>query len=359
MFKKTCLALLLAPMASVAIADTDGPNPGDDNPGSTTITQGFTIGAFVDGGIGCFETSDWCNDMMLDAKAEGKGKKNANGVFSASAVGYASLGCQTAAMADGYVALFFEGGGELNLTRHGNHGSMHHIKLNAGLESGSLSAVSAGALASAWAEAGAMAVADAESWENVCVGVDVLDVEQLEFCANALAMASAGSSAYAFAGSYADSYAAAASGGFGAVSAYNEVWGANIEEYRATLVSQAGSFAIADSFAYAEVYAEAFADAWAEVYTEACASGEIDPVLVEACSDSEADVQVEASALAWAYAAAQANAMAETAVEVMLPVIYKNENGINDTIVFGPDETTVFGEGYVQIDCVVPQEPEE
>ena len=105
---------------SVAQADEDGPNPGDDNPGSTTTTLDYFVGANLSLDNGCFETSEWCTEQFLDAsvavEVKGKGKNAA----TASASAYAALGCGAAASADAGASVWFEGGGELNLTRHGS-----------------------------------------------------------------------------------------------------------------------------------------------------------------------------------------------------------------------------------------------
>ena len=57
-----------------------------------------------------------------------------------------------------------------------------------------------------------------------------------------------------------------------------------------------------------------------------------------------------ADAYADAYAVAQANAWAETTVAAILPATYINENGIYDTISFGP-EADWIADGDAQVSC--------
>ena len=50
--------------------------------------------------------------------------------------------------------------------------------------------------------------------------------------------------------------------------------------------------------------------------------------------------------------------MAGVSVTVIYDVLYKNENGIYDTITFGPNPETDFGEIYAEVDCAVNEVPE-
>ena len=138
MIKKLILAALLLPLSPLVLAGDI--NPGGDNPGSTTTTLTYLI---VDAGTGmdsCLETADWCGVQVaapLSVPIPGKKGKKAM-LTDAQATAFASVACTAAANAESEYAWFFEGGGELNLTRHGNHGAMHHIQLNADLAAGTL-----------------------------------------------------------------------------------------------------------------------------------------------------------------------------------------------------------------------------
>ena len=359
MFRKFLITSLLLPFASIAMAGEDGPNPGEDNPGSTTFVQDFYFAGYASGDASCFDASEFCSDYYFDlevnANAKGKGKHN----VSASATAFAQVACAAATEAQSAFDLFFEGGGELSLTRHGNHGAMHHIEFGGGLASGAWTLASADAAASAWAHADAWAFADADSWEEVCSVVDILDVEILEFCAYAEAVASGSGYAHAEAGSFASGQALAESGTVGQVLSQTVVYGANIEEFYSAFATQASSFATADASAYAEAWAEVYAEAFASAYAQACNSLDIfDDAFLEICSDGEADADAYASAYAQAYAESQASAMAGVSVEAYLPAYYKNENGIYDTIDFGPN-AEAYAEAVMLVSCDVPQAPDE
>jgi len=356
--KRLLISVVLASaMFSVAQADEDGPNPGDDNPGSTTTTRDFFVGANLSLENGCFETSEWCTEQFLDASVAAEVKGKGKHAATADASAYAALGCSAAARADTTSSVWFEGGGELSLTRHGNHGSMHHIKFDAELASGALTMASADASASAWADTGAFVFADASSWEDACTSVEIEDIVLGEFCADALAEASSESGATAFASSFASASAYAESSSFGAVASHTEVWAANIEEFHAAVVTAAGSFAAADATAYAEALAESYADAYADAYAEACSSVEILDIFDEVCNDGWAAAEAHAEAFAYAYAEAHAEAFAQADVEVYLPATYINENGIYDTISFGPEADWAASVG-IGWSCDVPEEPE-
>jgi hypothetical protein len=348
-------ALLLS--IPVAQADEDGPNPGDDNPGSTTVTLDFFIGANLALENGCFETSEWCTEQFLDASVAVETKGKGKHAVTASASAYAALGCEAAARADAGASVWFEGGGELSLTRHGNHGAMHHIKFDAALTSGAVTMASADASASAWAETNAWVFAEASSWEDACTSIEIVDLVLAEFCADALADASSESLATAHASSFAGSGALAESGSFGAVTSYTEVWAANIEEFHAAVGTAAGSFAAADATAFADASAESFTDAYAEAFAEACSSIEILDIFDEVCNDGWAAAEAHAAAFAYAYAEGHAEAFANADVEVYLPATYINENGIYDTISFGPEADFAASVG-IDWSCDVPEEPE-
>jgi hypothetical protein len=359
MFRKFLVALLLLPFASIAVADEDGPNPGDDNPGSTTFVQDFYFAGHLSGEASCFDTSEFCSDYYIDLEVEPNAKGKGKHTASASATAFAQVACTAAVQAQSAFGLFFEGGGELSLTRHGNHGAMHHIEFGGGLASGAMTLASADAAASAWAHADAWAFADAAAWEDVCTTLEILDVEILEFCAYAEAVASGAGLAIAEAGSFASGGALAESGTAGQVMSQTVVYGANIEEFYSAFATQAGSFAAADASAYAQAWATAYSEAFASAYAEACNSVEIfDDAFVEICSDGEADADAYASAYAEAYAEAQASALAEVYVEAYMPAYYKNENGINDTIDFGPS-AEAYAEAIMLLNCDVPEDPDE
>jgi hypothetical protein len=356
MFKRLMMAALLLAMSSTAISH---PNPGGDNPGSTNVTIPYFFGAAFDGSDSCMETADWCGELMenpLVPVVEGLKGKRAR-IFASSATAMASVACSAAAEAAGYFGMFFAGGGELSLTRHGHHGAMHHIELDVGLASGTLTVAAAGAQAAAMAEASAVVAADVSSMDELCADIDITDEVAGELCVAWEASASAGAEAVASASSFASSGALAASGSFGAVAAHNEVYAANIEEYHAAVATAAGSFSFSNAEAYAEATASAYAEAFAEAFIEACASVETAEIYEDICNDGFDDTAEEyAQAYAAAYAQAQATAFAGVYVEAYLPVTYINENGIYDTISFGP-EAEAYAAGAVEVSCQVHDEP--
>ena len=359
MFKKFLMAALLLPLVSIAMADQDGPNPGDDNPGSTTLTLPFFFGANFSGGASCLDTADWCAAQFADPltpAVESRRGKRAK-ISDASASAFAAVACNAAAEAASYFALWFEGGGEFTLTRHGNHGAMHHIELNAGLASGTLTVAQASAEASAIADAQAIVAAEVSGFDEVCTDVEILDITIAELCASWVASAVAEADATAHASSFASSEAFAASGSFGAVASHTEVWAANIEEFRAAVATAAGSFSIAHAEAFAEAIAEAYANAYADAFVDACASLEVLGIEWEICSVGwNAAAEAHASAYAHAYAEAQASAFAGVIVEAYLPATYINENGIYDTISFGPD-AQALALAALGVSCEVTEEP--
>lgn len=356
MLKKFLIAAILLSMTATLWADN---NPGDDNPGTTYITDDFTIGGFFSTGDSCFVESDFCTDTFIyPSEEELKGKKKAEAAM-ALAEEYAAVACIAAAEANAGLLWFFEGGGDLVIARHGNHGAVHRIRLESDLVSATLSVAQAAADAGAGALAYAHAFASAESMAEACDQVEVEadpDPIVLELCAIADASANAESQALAVAAALASSESFAASGSYGAAAIYNEVWAANIEKYQTALATGAGSFAFADAEASAEAFALAYADAYAYAFAQACA-GEGAQTL-EICGNAyEDEAETYALAYAYAYAEAQATALAAVNIEVGMPVLYKNENGIEDTVVFGPDETTVDGTVFMEISCEVPEEP--
>lgn len=361
MLKKLVLAALLLPLASPIWANGDDPNnPGDDNPGTTYITADFTIGGFFADGDSCFVESDFCTDTFISPDPEElRGKKKAEAAM-ASAEEYAAIACIAAAEASAGLAWFFEGGGDLEIARHGNHGAVHRIKLEADLAAATITVAEASAEAGAGALAYAYAFAEASSVAEACVEVLLnpdTDPELVEYCAEAAAAAEANAQALAVAASFASSESFAASGAYGAAAIYNEVWAANIEKYQTALATGAGSFSFANAEASAEAFAYAYADAYAYAFAQACA-GEGAQDLEVCGNEDEAEVQAYAEAYAYAYAEAQATALSAVVIEVGLPVLYKNENGIHDTVIFGPDETTTYDEAFIEVSCDVPEDPD-
>lgn len=349
----TLAALLLA--APLAMAD---PNPGGDNPGSTTITENFFFAANVPAGDACFDTADWCAEQLLefelDAATRGRGKHRK----AASASIYLAVACEAAARARSGSRAWFFGGGELNLTRHGNHGAMHHIELDAGMASGALAFAGAGAAASASAEGAAMVFAGAAAIEEVCSDVEILDEPVLEFCADAYAVAVSEATAYAEANAFAASSAMAGTESVAGILTQTAVYAANIEEFHSVVAAGAMSFAAAEAEAFAAAMAAVYVEAYAEAYAEACNS--IDPVdaeIEEMCSAGWAAASAYAEGLAVAYSEAQASALSGAGVRAYLPVTYINENGIYDTISFGPDADW-FANAAAEVSCTVPEEPE-
>lgn len=360
MFKRLLLAVLLLQSASIAMASPDGPNPGDDNPGTIYIDRSFGIGAIDTDSGSCLEVSEWCTAQAMDTNAYKMTKKGPVGqpFHDADAGAYATVACMAATAAEAEWQWFYEGGGTLQLARHGNNGAMHHITLNMDLTTSALSGAHASAEAGAMAFAGAYAWASvatmAEACDSLVVGVDPLEL--FEWCAYAEAAAEAGAGAMALAMSHADSESFAESEAFGSSSIYNEVWAANIEQYQATVAAAAGSFVYTDAQAAAEAFAGAYAVAFAKAYAKACTSNSA--VFEDICNDSTAEAEAEAWAYAYAYAEAMADSLAYAQVEVILPVKYVNENGIDDTIEFG-DNTTISTDGDLNVSCVVPQEPSQ
>jgi len=359
MFRKFLLALVALPFFSLAVADEDGPNPGDDNPGSKTIELSFYIAGEVESESSCFDSSEFCTSYFVDGSALTDGKGKGKHAYEAYAQAAASVACAAAASAESYARSYFQGAGVLTLTRHGNHGAMHHIKFNAGLEAGSMSFAAAGAAASAQAHTDAYVFANASAWEDVCLEVDILDIELAEFCAWSEAWAASEAGADAFAYSFAGSDAIAESRAGGFIGTYNEVWAANIEEYRAVVSASAGSFAASDASAFASAYAEAYAFAYAEAYAAACTSVEILDIYEEFCSDGAAAAEAYAWAYAEAYAEARAAALGTTEVSVYVPALYRNENGIEDTYVLGPPDVGGYLGAATEVSCVVPEGPDD
>lgn len=353
-------AALLLPITSLVFAGDDGPNPGEDNPGTTYTEIPFAFGEAGDGSDDCFVEADFCADAYenplvpaLDS-LRGKEKREAE----ALAADYAALACAAArSSAASNYAWFFEGSGHLTLARHGNHGSMHRIAFNASLESGTLTFAAADASAEASASAGAAASAEVSGMEELCAAVseDNLppDHPAVQLCVFWEANAFASSEAVANAGAFASSSALAESGSFGAVTNYTEVWGANIEKFVSVATTAAGSFSTSNASAFANVFAGAYASAYAEAFIEVCAelNDGGDSIYAEICSDGWGDVDAAyASAYAQAYASAQAEAWASTSVAAVLPATYVNENGIYDTISFGPEASWIAG-GDAQVSC--------
>jgi len=359
MFRKYILTLMLLPLISLAVAD-DPNNPGDDNPGTTYDYYDYAVGDFFTDDDSCFETSTFCTDSFIYPPEEQlRGKKKAAEAMAA-AEEFSALACVAAAEANAALAWFYEGSGSLTLARHGNHGSMHRIKLEADLAAASITVADAGAEAGAGAVAYAYAFAQAESVAEACdeiLAEGDPDTELVEFCAAAAATANANSQALALAASLASSESFAASGSYGAAAIHNEVWAANIEKYQTALTTGAGSFSFADAEASAEAFALAYADAYAYAFAQACAGAGAQDL--EICSDGfDDDAQAYALAYAYAYAEAQATALAAVEITVSVPVMYKNENGIYDTVIFGPNDDP-YDFAFVDTTCAVPEEPVE
>lgn len=363
MLKRIFLAALLLPVAFVVIADEDGPNPGDDNPGTTYIEREFTYSGTGDGNADCLAQvqAGFCMDAFenpLVPSFDGlKGKELREA--EALAAGYGAFACAvaTSSAASNY-QWFFEGGGFLTLARHGNHGSMHRIRFDAALESGTMTFAVAETIAGADAFASVVASAEVSgtSIEDFCVAVaeDNLpeDHPAVQLCLRWDVYGFAESSAEAMAGAFANSAALAESSSFGAVTNQTEVWAANIEKFVSVATTAAESFSMSDANASANVFAHAYANAFASAFIDICAElndGE-DNTYAEICEEWEAVDAAYAEAYANAWANATANAWAQTSILAVLPVTYVNENGIVDTILWGPDATWV-AEGDTQVTC--------
>jgi len=359
MLQKLILAMALFLYIPLTAADTDGPNPGDDNPGTTYTVIPFAFGEVGDGSADCFAEADFCaeafGDPLVPAFEGLKGKERREA--QALAASYAALACATArsSAASNYV-WGFEGSGTLTLARHGNHGAMHRIKFDAALESGTMTFAQASASAEATANAGAVAIAEVGSIVELCLAVAEDDLPPdhpaVELCALWEAYGFAFSEAGAEAGAFATSSSLAASRSYGAVTNDTEVWAANIEKFVSVATTAAGSFSIANASAFADVFADAYASAFAQAFVEICAEltdGE-EAVYAEICAAWDDVDEAYANAYATAYAEAQAEAWAGTSVAAILPATYVNENGIIDTINFGPDADWV-AEGEAQVFC--------
>jgi hypothetical protein len=361
MIKKLLLAALLLPLSSLAFAGDI--NPGDDNPGTTYITRDYTIGAILSGEGACSVETELCADgsYVLPPAEQLRGKKKAAAAMN-EADGAAAIACAAAAVAESSWEWMYEGSGDLVIARHGNHGAVHRIKLVADLEAATMTGASTGAEASAYAEAEAWAFAGANSVAEKCAEIlsaeypGDLDPDLLNWCARATAIANANSSSNAWAEALASSQAMAASNSYAAASIDNEVWAANIEKYQTTLVTGAGSFAESNAEANAAAYASAYADAYAYAFAEACAGDQVD--YLDFCDTDENTYSFYAEAYAEAFANARAEAMAGVEIEVTYPVLYRNENGIYDTIDFGPEELTDLGQPYATVSCAVNEVPE-
>jgi hypothetical protein len=100
MLKRIFLAALLLPMAFVVFADEDGPNPGDDNPGTTYIEREFTYSGTGDGNAACLAQAEagFCVDALenpLVPSFDGlKGKERREA--EALAAEYAAFACAVA-----------------------------------------------------------------------------------------------------------------------------------------------------------------------------------------------------------------------------------------------------------------------
>jgi hypothetical protein len=349
--------LFVVPLAQ---ADDDGPNPGDDNPGSTTIEVPFYFVGYEEGSGSCFRSADWCAAAFADVFVGVNVNKKGNATVSAQAAALAELACAASARASSEVGLFFEGGGLLSLTRHGNHGAMHHIEFSAGLSTGAVSYVTSAVAASAWAHTDALVIANAESLSDVC-STFVWDGDPIfEICSWAEASGVANASAHAYAAAYGSGSGGAGSGSSGGVGMWTGVWGANIEEFHAVVEGGASSFANSEASSYAQVLAEAYVSAFASVFTEACASIDVfvnDIGYAELCADGFAAAAAQAQAYATAWTEAYASSMAEVSVSALMPATYINENGIYDTISFGPG-TSVSTSSSLEVSCQVPEPPD-
>ena len=360
---KIFLTTMLLPLALPVQAQDDPNNPGDDNPGTTYIYREYAIGAIMNDENVCSVATDICAEgSYVNPPAEQlRGKKRAADAMN-DADGAAAIACAAAAEAEASWEWMYEGIGNLVIARNGKHGSVHRIKLVADLEAATMTGASTGAEASAYAEAEAWAFASASSVATKCAEILTaefpgdLDPELLNWCARATAIANANSSAEASAEALADSEAMAASNSYAAASIDNEVWAANIEKYQTTLVTGAGSFAASSAEANAAAYAYAYADAYAYAFAEACAGDSAD--YLDFCDSDENTYDYYAEAYAEAFANARAEAMAGVEIEVTYPVLYKNENGIYDTIDFGPEDMTDLGQPYATVTCAVNEVPE-
>lgn len=363
MLMRIMLAAMLLPQVSLVWAEDDPNNPGDDNPGTTYILRDYAIGAIMSGDSTCSVTTDICAEgsYIYPPEEQLRGKKQ-TAVAMNEADGAALIACAAAADAEANWEWMYEGTGDLVIARHGKHGSVHRIKLEAELYAATLTGASTGAEASAYAEAEAWAFASASSVAEKCEEILTaefpgdLEPDLLNWCARATAIANANSYANSSAEAVASSEAMAESNSYAAASIDNQVWAANIEKYQTTLVTGAGSFAASSAEANAEAYAYAYAYAYADAFAEACAGDQAE--YLDFCEVDENTYEYYAEAYAQAFANATADTMAGVEIEVIYPVLYKNENGIYDTIDFGPEALTDMGQPYANVTCTVNEVPE-
>jgi hypothetical protein len=377
MLRKTLLALLLLTLStgvSAGIIDPN-PSPGADNPGSRKDLYPFVVFAEVPVGRSssqCGEVSDWCERQFADATVDGEAQAReacdgeewceagARAFFEAIAI--AELHCEASAIAQTRVRAFVTGTGALELTRHGNNGSMHHIFFGGGIDSTTAMIAEVDVGVGAGGSATAFVAAEGESFQTFCDS-DTNDLAvRWNFCLRARAASEAEVVAQAVAESFAGADAMAGMGHTGGASAYNEVWGANLTQYRANLTASSGGFVAMNAGASAEVYADAYADAFAEAFAEACAkttsNREVEVFNQEFCSAGRAEAEAEALARAQTWAEANTGGLAQTGLQFQMEAFYRNEPGTYENDIVEVSFNDRGGAiGFIDSFCLVPEGP--
>jgi len=370
------MAVLLI-FVSAAQAGPKKPNPGHDpdNPSENRVTLNyFTAGAaFPDGqNSSCFDPVTFCDT----AKAPLVDYMILNWGFDPLALSLESASADAACLAAehtyGRFAALYLGGGQLDLVRHGNNGSMHHITMNAGLSQASVALVEAETFAGSFADGDAFVLGGIYDKEEAC-NYDLVNGQicfslfgrQIcyegpiglgEYCewaaAGGLAVADSGATA----ASFGDGFGQGGAVSGGTLGQWTDVYAANIEEFHSVVSGSAGNFVWAQSGSQSAALAEAFALDFVAVYQEICDSEEVWQLddewhtYQEWCNSDFGYVADTAVAFALAYADAQAKAFASTYATFNLPAHYINENGTGDTIIFG-NKICAFEDGTPDPTC--------
>ncbi len=358
--------MLFVLISSLLSTGTWAGPPGQNTHGSTTTTISDNVAG-----------ADTC---LTPAAALAN---NSDSDVSASALAYAM------SEATSYIDVNYSGDVTLDLTRHGNHGAVHQVELNASMGSGTLFAqvakseteVETDASAYVSAEAEAAAELIAQALMNIFQGIDFnIDLEVIQInvkvgtqaTAEAVAEvdASAVSSASATSGSAADSdssaLASAVGGGVSSNGSSFYVQGANIEEFSTQISAASGTVFNVQTDALAQVYADAMATsfvyAMAQASAEAQSSGKLTfdwdlpiigtgslPIVTDSDSAAKAAQQIANAAqsiVAYAQAAAtsSASALGGSSLAMDMMVHYENLPGTEDLL-------EIVGTGNLGLNC--------
>lgn len=357
MLRNILLTVLWLPLASSAVfadpLDPNGPNPGRANPGSTTEGWGWFGGTRpLHNDNSCYLHEGWCLNVLAEATVGANGSASGDAFGAAALMTFGRLACDAGAMAAEGLWAFGSGGGEFQLQRHGNNGSVHHIELGGGFLGATLTYAMAGTLAEGTQLSRAMAWSGSESPEEICGYLT--DPGDIAFCAYAQALNSPGEceihgdvqteacllgDARAVASASAYSGGLAASGSLGAFLGHNEVWAANIEQYVGKISGRVGSDAKVLSESLVTLLTDAYVGFFMDAYAETCGSA---PPNREVCNISEIDVNAFAHHYADRWAEARARALSRYYMDVVVSLFYSNEPGPaeNDILMFGGDWNT-------------------